>query len=99
MPNRHGDLDIVEAAEYLGVSVSRMQELAELPCGPSFYPSKEEAHIFKEGPWFPRWALDAIRPMADTLVMAGRLTRTGVTGPPKSKTLREILADGGTLTT
>lgn len=63
MPNRHGDLNITEAAAYLGVAPDILTSLHDADGGPQHYPEKCEQPQFADGPWFPKWALDQYRPI------------------------------------
>lgn len=61
MPNAHGDLNITEAAKYLGVSDSIMWSLYAAPGGPLFLLGRT-ARLRQEGPWFTTADLDQFRP-------------------------------------
>lgn len=87
MPNRHGDLNIEEAAAYLGVSPSLMWSLYSAPGGPLYLLGVTEQEQ-EEGPWFTNADLDSFRPrMAGVIAREVRLLEADP-GEPKSAGLR-----------
>ena len=64
MPNEYGDLNMIEAAKYLGVAPDILESLRVANRGPTSYPDRSEEHMFPDwGPWFPVWALDQWKPI------------------------------------
>jgi hypothetical protein len=61
MPNSLGDLNIEEAAKYLGVSVDVMKALVAAPAGPFFLTGRTKK-LRAQGPWFTKNDLETFRP-------------------------------------
>lgn len=92
MPNRHGDLNIKEAAAYLSVPVDILKSLYEADAGPGHYPEKHEQAQFPDGPWFPKWALDQYRPILwiEAATLLPDLELSGPAGTPKSTLAKHV---------
>lgn len=92
MPNRHGDLNITEAAAYLGVSQSLMASLYEAPFGPLFLLGATKADR-AAGPWFMKQDLDAFRLRLPGLIATGKVAADGfaaAAGTPKSTLAKHV---------
>lgn len=87
MPNRHGDLNIGEAAQYLGVSESIMRLLYAAPNGPLFLLGGTK-QMRAEGPWFAVADLDRFRPrMSSVIAKLPPLSGTIVGAAGKAKSV------------
>jgi hypothetical protein len=93
MPNRHGDLNMIEAAAYLGVAVDVLKALHAASIGPLFVIGVTKADK-AAGPWFFVSDLDRFRPRLPAALL--RLPVTGVAGSAKS-TLAKHLPPGAAI--
>ena len=92
MPNEYGNLNITEAAAYLGVSGSVLTSLIDAGGGPPHYPEKAEQSQFAYGPWFPKWGLEQYRSIlwVEVANLEHEATITSSAGEPKSTQAKHL---------